>query len=442
MNGPGMQAFLEAYQRTTAMLDQRDRQRQGDSLSLQDRQRAITRQDTADARATDVYNRGVQQQQQADALQRLAIPGQLAELGGTADSPAGAQQLIETALPELMRVFGQETMAFGQPAVEMAQRTITARQKRQVSEFVEKALKTSFVADNPESDPEVQNLPAHVAQAIGKPSARLSELQQFAELPVGKPAQPKTTSNPTEASIAMAAAGGDPTSQKAFGMLNPPKPEGGGGKTSYRFLKDRDGNIIEWPTDVPAPRGSRPYNETTQRQEDQKGARDETVSLAAGEALQLVQDLKTKAGMSGAVGAKGPTSLFGILDKPMGGTDAAGYRALYDSLKSKLTIPAMQQMRGLGAMSDREFRTMSDSVTALSTEMPEAMFRAELDKIEQALTAVVSRMQQSQQVQKAAPDLNAPGGGVNIRPIRKPIPGIRGGMAVSTDGGLTWKRES
>jgi hypothetical protein len=57
-----------------------------------------------------------------------------------------------------------------------------------VSEFVEAAMKTSFVADNPDADPEVQNLPPHIVKVLGKPSARLSELQQFAELPVGKPA--------------------------------------------------------------------------------------------------------------------------------------------------------------------------------------------------------------------------------------------------------------
>lgn len=187
-NGGGMQAFMEAYQRTNAMLDQRQRQQQQDQFSIQDRQRNIERQNTQDQRATDVYNRGVEQQTQADALQRMQIPGQLAQMGGTAESPEDAKHLIETVLPGLMQAFGQETMAYGQPAVDMATKTITARQKRQVADFVEAATKSSFVADNPDSDPEVANLPPHIVKLLGKPSARLSELQKFAELPVGKPA--------------------------------------------------------------------------------------------------------------------------------------------------------------------------------------------------------------------------------------------------------------
>lgn len=190
MNGPGMQSFLEAYQRTTAMLDQKERQKQQDTYAREDRTRNIERQRVTDERQTDIYNRGIQQQQQADSLQRMQIPGSLAELGGTAETPDDAKRLIETVLPSLMQSFGQETMAFGQPAVEMASRTITARQQRQVKEFIDAALKTSFVAENPDSDPVISNLPEHISRAIGKPQAKLSELQQFAQLPVGKPQRP------------------------------------------------------------------------------------------------------------------------------------------------------------------------------------------------------------------------------------------------------------
>ncbi|MEG7973059.1 hypothetical protein, partial [Listeria monocytogenes] len=47
-----------------------------------------------------------------------------------------------------------------------------------------------------ESDPLVSNLPEHIARVIGKPEAKLSELQMFAQLPVGKPAQPEKTRMP------------------------------------------------------------------------------------------------------------------------------------------------------------------------------------------------------------------------------------------------------
>lgn len=185
-NGHAMQAFLDSYQKTHEHLDAQARAKQMDQFSLQDRQRQITRQQEQDRIAAEQRTNAATQQQQADALQKIAIPGQLAELGGTAETPEDAKHLIETALPTLMSAFGQDTMAYGQPAVEMAQRTITARQKRQVSEFVTKALNTSFVADNPDADPEITNLPEHIVKVLGKPTAKLSELQSFAELPVGK----------------------------------------------------------------------------------------------------------------------------------------------------------------------------------------------------------------------------------------------------------------
>ena len=188
--------FMEGWNR--AQREDEERQRlqqqdsrlqQQDSLALQDRERAITRQNEHDqftredrARQATVYG-------QQDALRSLQIPGQLAELGATADDPEGAQALIESAMPRLMQAFGQDTMSYGMPAVEMAQRTITGRQKKQVEAFVEAALKTSFVADNPDADPELVSLPDHIKRVIGKPSAKLSELQSFAQLPVGKPAK-------------------------------------------------------------------------------------------------------------------------------------------------------------------------------------------------------------------------------------------------------------
>lgn len=186
-NGTEFAAFMEGWERARQEDEQRKRLQQQDSLAmedrslrLEDRQRGIERQTAADQVAT-------QQRGQQDAMQSLQIPGHLAELGATADDPQGAQALIESAMPKLMAAFGQDTMGMGQPAVEMATRAITGRQKKQVEAFIDAALKTSFVADNPDADPEI-NLPEHIAKVVGKPKAKLSELQQFAQLPVGKPA--------------------------------------------------------------------------------------------------------------------------------------------------------------------------------------------------------------------------------------------------------------
>ncbi len=199
-NGPGMQAFLEAYQRTTAMLDQQEMQRQSLSQQQADRQRQIERQNTADARVVEQDRIAAEDRNRRITLEGLQVGPARAGQASALDSPDAAKQFIEQALPSLISVYGDGVMAQGQPAVNMAQQTITARQQRQVREFVDQALKTSFVADNPDSDPVIDQLPAHLQQIVGKPSARLSELQQFAQLPVGKP-QGKTRTPPAAGSF-------------------------------------------------------------------------------------------------------------------------------------------------------------------------------------------------------------------------------------------------
>jgi hypothetical protein len=108
--------------------------------------------------------------------------------------------------------------------------------------------------------------------------------------------------------------------------------------------------------------------------------------------LDTIGRLEGMSGMSGAVGAKGPTSLFGLLEKPIAGSGAADYASYVDALKSQLTLPRMEMMRGLGAMSDREFKTLSDSATALNRNMSETEFVRELGNIKATLAGVRERM--------------------------------------------------
>jgi hypothetical protein len=182
-NGHGMNAFMESFNRTKAILDQQDRQKQMDQSVMQDRAHQQQRETEQDTRATE--DRARQQ-----AMQTAQLPNVLAQGAASAETLPDAEQSIDALYRILAPQMGGAESLGGVRDVAMRQagQTITARQKRQVSEFVEAALKTSFVADNPDADPEVQNLPPHIVKVLGKPSARLSELQQFAELPVGKPA--------------------------------------------------------------------------------------------------------------------------------------------------------------------------------------------------------------------------------------------------------------
>lgn len=125
---------------------------------------------------------------------------------------------------------------------------------------------------------------------------------------------------------------------------------------------------------------------------DQKaaGLQQAGINQAAGAATAVVELLGT-GGKSGAVGAKGPSSLFGALDKPIGGTDAAGYTAKIDQVKALLVMPELAQLRGLGAMSDREFATISSAATSLSRDTNEKEFDLELERVQTALSGTLNR---------------------------------------------------
>lgn len=186
-NGPQFAAFMQGFERARQADEQRKRLQQQDSLAMQDRdlamqdrERNIQRQTTADARATEDQNWQNEQR-------KLAVAGTLNQAANGAET----QQQGEASIDALYRMLSPELQTTMAPARDAAMmgvsRTVTGRQKKQVEAYVEQAMKTAYVADNPDADPEMQ-LPEHLQKILGKPSARLSELQQFAQLPIGKPA--------------------------------------------------------------------------------------------------------------------------------------------------------------------------------------------------------------------------------------------------------------
>lgn len=178
-NGNAMAAFMDGYQRTMAQMSQQQRLSQQDTRAEEDRQRLITRQTEADTVAS-------QQRKQQDFIQSQQAAGQLTQTASNFDDPMQAKSYIESQMPNLMSVFGQQSMALGQPAVEQATQMITGRQKKQVEDYLTKWEKSDIAQQAQDADPEIQ-LPEHLSRLMGRPQARLSELQTFAQLPVGRP---------------------------------------------------------------------------------------------------------------------------------------------------------------------------------------------------------------------------------------------------------------
>jgi hypothetical protein len=128
-------------------------------------------------------------------------------------------------------------------------------------------------------------------------------------------------------------------------------------------------------------------NNARPRADDAKsGPASEMAATVKAQALATVRKLKTMAGRTGATGLKNASSLFGLLNEPIAGTDEADFVSELNTLKARLTLPQLQMMKGMGALSDMEGQRIERAVSSLNRNMKDTTFLAELDAIEQALT--------------------------------------------------------
>ena len=95
--------------------------------------------------------------------------------------------------------------------------------------------------------------------------------------------------------------------------------------------------------------------------------------------------LQSHPGLAGAVGAPELVSpgswprLVGL--SPAAGSAAAGAQQEMNHLIALLTAPRLELMRGLGAMSEREFEGMRATASKLGTNLSDAEYRAELGRL-------------------------------------------------------------
>lgn len=104
----------------------------------------------------------------------------------------------------------------------------------------------------------------------------------------------------------------------------------------------------------------------------------------AQQAYDAIVELETAPGKGGAIGF-GIQKSIPLIDGPVAGSKAAGYLTQLERVKALLTLPNLQYMKGLGAMSDREFGTISSAVAALSPKMSEKQFNKELTRIKEVM---------------------------------------------------------
>ena len=125
--------------------------------------------------------------------------------------------------------------------------------------------------------------------------------------------------------------------------------------------------------------------------------------LAQG-AYDSIVTLETHPGKSGAIGAKGASSLFGLKSKPIEGTQAAGFLKQLETLKANIKLVNIKYLKGTGALSDAEGKTLEDAGTSLDPSLPEEDFNKELKRVKAVL------LKANNISQKASPEVPAGGG--------------------------------
>lgn len=140
--------------------------------------------------------------------------------------------------------------------------------------------------------------------------------------------------------------------------------------------------------------GDRPYNAADAKFSATAGDAAAKRTTMAEKVLGAITALETSTGFSGAIGAPSLTQpgswtrAIGISAMP--GSSAASARAALQRLMALIAIPELQSMRGLGAMSDREFATISAAGSSLTPDMSEADARRELQRLREVFTPMAS----------------------------------------------------
>lgn len=109
--------------------------------------------------------------------------------------------------------------------------------------------------------------------------------------------------------------------------------------------------------------------------------------------LQSIDRLAKHPGLKSAVGATLQPKIPFLGEIP--GTEKANFMAELDTFKSQTFLPMVQNLRGMGALSDAEGKKLTDAVGALNPSMSEQAFKESLLRIKADLNRAKGRIGKS-----------------------------------------------
>ena len=92
--------------------------------------------------------------------------------------------------------------------------------------------------------------------------------------------------------------------------------------------------------------------------------------------ITKINELVTHPGFEVSVGSQlGPSMGFGLFKEPVRGTDAAGWFARFKEVQGQSFLQAIENLRGMGALSNLEGETATKAIQRMNVSMSEAEFK-------------------------------------------------------------------
>jgi hypothetical protein len=144
--------------------------------------------------------------------------------------------------------------------------------------------------------------------------------------------------------------------------------------------------------------------EAAQAQQRKQAAASEIANMRT-----MLSDLKSHAGMSTSIGAKGAEYLFGMKKEPIAGTKAADFYSLLEQVQGGTFMQAFNNLKGAGQITEQEGAKATAAIARLNARQSEEGFGKALMDFDGVLAQAQARSQPAtEQGAPAAPQQGAP----------------------------------
>jgi hypothetical protein len=144
--------------------------------------------------------------------------------------------------------------------------------------------------------------------------------------------------------------------------------------------------------------------EKAQTEVNDLAAKKQAAVSEIGNMRTMLAELKSHAGMSTSIGAKGPEYLFGIKKEPIAGTKAADFYSLLEQVQGGTFMQAFNNLKGAGQITEQEGAKATAAIARLNPRQSEDGFNKALMDFDGVLAQAQARSQPApQQAAQAAP---------------------------------------